>query len=94
MVGSDFHFSSEDFLVVSVILFQQCGDVQFVGAARFAYAAFDAGFNFFHFRLHLFGQPGLGRRAAEHQGHPGALVDQNFLGAGRAVSAAAAEIAG
>ena len=90
--SADAYLACENALVILVVLFQQCGRVEPVGAFFAASAAAAAGLYLLHLLLPMLGEPVFGRCAAEHERHSRALIDSYPLRAGHAVAAAAAEI--
>ena len=79
---------------VFVVSGQQGGGVQPVGALGSALTALEAILDLAHLLLPDGSEPGGGGSPAEHQRHPGAVVDLNTHGAGHTVATATAEIAG
>ena len=89
----DLGFACQDIQVIGVILFQQIGGIQAVGAPGGALAAFQAVGDLVHLLLGGGGEPAGSGGAAEHQGHSRAVVDLDAHGTGHAVAAAPAEFA-
>ena len=86
-------FSGQDVQIVGVILLQQTGGVQAVGALGGALAALETIGDLVHLLLGGGGEPAGGGTTPQHQRHSGAVVDLDAHGAGHAVAAAPAEFA-
>ena len=85
-------FTGKDILIIGPVFPQKLGDVQLVGTPGHTGAAVHALVDFGHFGLPMGGEPVVRGGAADHLGHPGALVDNDAHGAGGAVAAAPAEL--
>ena len=73
----DAYFSGQNLLIILVILLKEFRRVQLVGTFLHTLSAVETVFDFFHIRLPGFIEPGGGRRPAHHQGHAGAVVDED-----------------
>ena len=84
--------SLQDLQIILIILFQQLGRIQPVRTLAPAFSTVQTLFNSMHLLLHLWCQLGLRGSSADHQAHPGHIVDLDPHRAGHTIAAAPAKI--